>query len=329
MSIKCVSDTGELVYSDYQTIEYSTPQGSVLGPLIFLIFNNDLHLHLIYCNCILFADDTTIYHVHKDLRHLTWCIQEDLCIIKDWFCANKLTLNIEKSGCLLFGANKRTKSQCLNELKIPIADNTKFLGICIDDRLNWNAQFSHVVLKMKHNLHMLRISANFLNINAKKLIYYRHIYSHLSYCISTWGPMLQQSQINKLQSIQNKCVSLIDCRKYDLVDKFNKLRILSVQNIINMELAKIGYHLMKHELPDNLLSCFLHDSSNHDLQKIHRYGTHQKSLQNLLLVKNNKYKQSFLCKSIKAIQPLLVETHSLSNIHQLVSRYKQKIFATS
>ena len=66
MRVKCITSEGQ-EYSDFLEIEYGTPQGSVLSPLIFLVFNNDLHLHLNYSNCILFADDTTIYSTHKDL----------------------------------------------------------------------------------------------------------------------------------------------------------------------------------------------------------------------------------------------------------------------
>ena len=166
-------------------------------------------------------------------------------------------LNLKKSVCLLFSVNKNTKSLCLQELNIPIADNTKFLGVRIDNKLNWNFHFKHVVLKMKRKIHMLRVSAKFLSINANRIIYYGHIYSHLAYCISTWGPMLQQSQIKKLQAIQNKCINLIDSSKYDVSDKFKKLRILTVKDIINIELIKIGYCLVKKDLPENLLACFL------------------------------------------------------------------------
>ena len=80
MRIKCTTLNG-VVYSELQQVEIGTPQGSVLGPLIFLLFNNDLHLHLLYSNCILFADDATMYATQKDLRHLTWCIWEDLHVI--------------------------------------------------------------------------------------------------------------------------------------------------------------------------------------------------------------------------------------------------------
>ena len=82
MRAKCITHDG-VSYSKLYNMEYGTPQGSCLGPLLFLIFTNDLHLHLQYCQCILFADDTTIYMSHRNLNYCEWCIQTDLEILQD------------------------------------------------------------------------------------------------------------------------------------------------------------------------------------------------------------------------------------------------------
>ena len=88
--VKCsVASTGKIEYSDYEPVHYGTPQGSCLGPLIYLIFTNDLALHVEHCNTIMFADDTTLYQTHKSIHFLKWCLQEDIKSLSDWFRANK------------------------------------------------------------------------------------------------------------------------------------------------------------------------------------------------------------------------------------------------
>ena len=100
---KCqIASSEQTEYSKYQAIKYRTPQGSCLGPLLFLIFTNDLHKQLHHCSCILFADDTTLYKAHRNLVYLQWCIQDDMNRIMKYFRIKKLTLNLNKTVCVLF-----------------------------------------------------------------------------------------------------------------------------------------------------------------------------------------------------------------------------------
>ena len=102
MRVKCKTSLNETTISDTSYVTYGAPQGSCLGPLLFTLFTNDLNLHLTYTKCILFADDTTIYMCHNNPNYLKWCIEEDLRVLSDWFKANLLVLNIDKSVCLTF-----------------------------------------------------------------------------------------------------------------------------------------------------------------------------------------------------------------------------------
>ena len=83
-------------------IDYGTPQGSCMGPLLFLIFCNDLHLNLQYLESIQFADDTTLHISHRNMNYMKFCLTTDLESIEDWFRANKLTLNIDKTVLTTF-----------------------------------------------------------------------------------------------------------------------------------------------------------------------------------------------------------------------------------
>ena len=111
---KCnIASTGKVEYSDYRELNYGTPQGSCLGPLIFIIFTNDIHKQLHHSRSLLFADDTTVYKSHRNLQYLTWCIEDDMRRIITWFRINKLTLNLEKTVCLLFQKQGQEKEICI------------------------------------------------------------------------------------------------------------------------------------------------------------------------------------------------------------------------
>ena len=163
-----VNTSDGLVYSKPYDIEYGTLQGSCLGPLLFLLFTNDLHLHLLYSSCILFADDTTIFYSGKSIRYIEWCIREDLKILQDWFQANKLTLNLNKTVVMIFGIKtpKEYKMEIDNHT-LPVVMATKFLGIWIDSELNWKVHYNKLIVKLLQNMHMLRLCKNQFNMFTK------------------------------------------------------------------------------------------------------------------------------------------------------------------
>ena len=141
LRVKCDTGNGVCTSNEY-TVKYGTPQGLCLGPLIFLIFCNDLQLHLLYLEAIQFADDTTLYMSHKHASYIRFCFETDLAIIQDWFNANKLTLNVSKSVIMRFN-NRNQKQEDNMDIKmggiiLQVVRQTKFLGVYFDHRLNWN-----------------------------------------------------------------------------------------------------------------------------------------------------------------------------------------------
>ena len=252
LSVKCIAgEPPELSLSTEYPLEFGILQGSCFGPLLFLVYCNDLPKNLSFCNCILFADDTTLYKSHKNLRYLKWCIQEELNQLLDWFRANKLMLNINKSVCILFNE----KSKDVN-FDIEIDNNhmktvkcCKFLGIWLDNRLKWDHHVSKLVLKIKRNMHLLRSGRNMLNVHAKLIIYYSHIQSHITYGLSSWGNMICNTVIGKLQSLQNKCKKLI------FGNQQKNEKILHVCDRIRLENCKFGYKLINDMLPEKILQC--------------------------------------------------------------------------
>ena len=123
---------------DY-AVSYGVLQGSCLGPLLFLVFCNDLPINLINCNSILFADDTTLYKSHRNLRYLVWMVQEELKQLSNWFKSNKFTLNPHKCVSMLFDPYKKKNVINITVDGIPLkqAEYTKFLGVWIDEKMCW------------------------------------------------------------------------------------------------------------------------------------------------------------------------------------------------
>ena len=124
---------------------YGVPQGSVLGPLLFILYTNDLHKALTHCKRIQFADDTTIYIIGNKIDSLFNNAQKDLTQLADWFKANKMALNINKTNYMLFKSNKNMDithfSLMIGNSKITQVNCTKFLGIMIDDKITMEGSY--------------------------------------------------------------------------------------------------------------------------------------------------------------------------------------------
>ena len=224
-------------------INYGTPQGSCLGPLIFLIFCNDLNIHLENMQCIQFADDTTLYLGHPNPEQLKKMIEQDLQVLQDWFRANKLTLNVEKSICLIFNdsmCKNINMSLTLSGKTIPIEKETKFLGVWLDKDLKWERQISEITNRVKLRQGLLKRGVNFLTKHAKKVPFFAQIQCVLSYGIGAWGNMINQTQQKKLQKTQNKCARLIDTR-HNVAEIRRNHNILSINELTKLENYKLWY----------------------------------------------------------------------------------------
>ena len=222
---------------------HGAPQGSCFGPLLFLIFCNDLRLNLTYMSCIQFADDTTLYYSHRNLRVLRCCIENDLSVVMDWFRANSLTLNVQKTNLLLFlpKSGKQPNFEIhINQVTVKPVKETKFLGVILDNEMNCTIHVKSLPTKMKQNYILMCRGKNLLPSHNLKLLYYGHIYSHISYCIAIWGSMTNESLLAKIRVEQNKCVKLLN-KTSPLDNLYKNYRILKLDEVIDLELKKFGY----------------------------------------------------------------------------------------
>ena len=210
LRVKCISNSGKMEYSSYHELDYGTPQGTCLGPLLFIIFINDLPLGTEHCLSLLFADDTTLLHSHQNLGILKTQLEQDIHTLMDWFKANKLTLNLSKTEVVLFSAQTTSMDVTLNigihQLKLK--NHVKFLGMWLDSKLNWRKHTTTLLIKLKQNVNMLKLSNKFLDKYTKKQIYHAHRISHVLNGLLLWGNALDETSLSKIQGIMDKCFTI-------------------------------------------------------------------------------------------------------------------------
>ena len=327
LSVSCkTADTGEYNNSTQQDIEYGTAQGSCLGPLIFLIFCNNLQHHLIFLECIQFADDTTLYVTHKNIEYIRFCLEHDLCILQDWFRANKLTLNISKSVSILFGKQRNLDLKVrIGQESIPQVQHTKFLGLWIDQDLNWKEHISKLLLKLKHKLNLLLAGKKFLSTHALHILYFAQIHSNLTYGISMWGSLLTNENIKKLSNIQNKCMYIVGRRSGPMDELYTANKILTVSQLIELELCKLWYKKQLGLLPCKLSSVMSCDQWEQPLNKSHRYPTRQKDLANRPRSNHHEYHNSFLVKGNRIYSQLNQELRNCITLHKFTRHLKDNL----
>ena len=133
-------------------ISCGVPQGSILGLLFFLLFINDINNASNLLNLILFADDTNVFMAHKDLNYLSDMLNLEMDKLSIWFKANKLSLNLKKTKFMVFKPRQK-HSICniqisIDNQNIVKVKDTNFLGVILDESLNWKSEISHIANKV-------------------------------------------------------------------------------------------------------------------------------------------------------------------------------------
>lgn len=230
------------------------PQGSVLGPLLFNIFLNDIVNIQHPSKLIIFADDCTLCTKSPDLHDLTNITEHSLSLIGKWSTLNKLTINLQKTKFMVITYNKNLTTDDitlkLNDSCISKVDKFKLLGIYIDHRLNFNDHIEYILTKININLGIIFRIKKHLNGNTKKLLYDSLIFSHLFYGNLIWG-CTNISSINKLFIVQKKIIKAL----FKTNNLKSNLNIFNINNVLTIfEINSFKSSLLTFKLINNILT---------------------------------------------------------------------------
>ena len=286
--------------SDTQNVKCGVPQGSVLGPLLFIIYTNDHPSCLNLTKTILFADDTTIYLSSNDHDLLYKIMNDELDRLTDWFQANKLSLNATKTNYMLFTNRDIQNLNTTLTLGNSIIDKvkcTKFLGMYIDENLKWNEHTHKVTQKLTRSYYAINKAKHSLNKRHLSTVYYSMVYPYLIYGITLWGNA-PKIHLTKLITIQKKIIKMVSAAKYSAHTEplFKTLKILKLEDVYHHQILNYVYKYVRGHLSPSLSQLFTL------AQDYHERDTRQSTTYKLL---SYKPRTTVACQSIAYMGPKL------------------------
>ena len=256
--------------SQLRPISCGVPQGSVLGPLFFILFINDLYKCCPEGKVRLFADDTTIFFHNDNINDIVTTGKIIMTKLTDWLKANKLTLNADKSSFTIFKSQRKIvpnmpeKIDFLNQ-SIKRASHNKFLGIILDEHLTWNNHISELSNKLKRLFHIFYNIRDFLSKENIKTIYYALVYSRIKYGLCVYGQACQ-NKMKRIQTLQNQLLKVLSRKNYLFsTDKLHdEFELLKVNDLTKQEIATFVHNYFSNSLPSVFDGYFETLASNHN-----------------------------------------------------------------
>jgi len=266
--------------SGLHDVTCGVPQGSVLGPLLFIIYTNDLPTAITKSKCILFADDTTIFASSNKFDNLHINMKNDMKSLSDWFSANKLSLNVAKTNFIVFKPKRTNVDGIINTMElgnkiIHRVTTTKFLGIHIDDELEWGEHIDYVAKKISSGSYAIRSAKRYLSVANLRSIYFCLVHSHIAYGIMIWGTAFQY-RLHRLVILQKKCIRNVSKKPFNEVTSplYKQLNIPKLSDIFYIQLGKCMYLYNNGYLSPTLRNLFTINAEVHDHNTRQRFDPH-------------------------------------------------------
>ena len=253
--------------SDTKTINIGVPQGATLSPLLFLLYVNDMRFSSKFLEFIQFADDTTLLYSCKDFDFLQLTLEKETKKVIEWLSTNKLIVNLKKTHVMLFSYKKNLPKLTIkiNNIELDEKTVTKFLGVYIDNKMNWKPHVVNICNKVSKSVAILRLVRTIFPLNVLKTIYMSLVYTYMNYCNLIWGAA-EKGIVEPLFKLQKKALRIITRSHYlaHTEPLFKNLKLLTIYQVYSLNCSIFIFKCMKGNLFPQFKSRMAIGSQFHD-----------------------------------------------------------------
>lgn len=296
--------------SSSKIITCGVPQGSILGPVLFLIYINSMPKLKLKGTIKLFADDTTIVYFADSITEIRCNITYDLEILYNWLQSHKLTLNLNKSSYMFINkqqTNEKFNCITLNNRTIVYTKTIKFLGLHIDENLNWRKHIEYLRKYISPLIGILFKIRNCIPLKFLKNIYFSLVHSKIQYLISIWGST-NNIILKPLNILQNKIIKCIHRLPYlePTINLYKPLGYFDINNLYKLKTCIFIHSLILREKNSNIQINMVND--------LHTYNTRQIKLLQTIPIKSNFGMRSLMYIGIKIYNKLPTNIKEIKKI---------------
>ena len=249
-------------------LETGVPQGSILGPLLFLLYINDLP-SATKLKCVIFADDTNLLISGDNFVEIAGTLNAELDLVSDFFKANQLMLNAKKTKMICF--RRKAPPDDISKVAVYLdgeslkfEEEAVFLGLTLDSNLNWDKHCTNVANKISRNNSLINRMKNFLPPSSLKLLYNSFIQPHIQYGQAVWGGCSGQSK-QRIIKIQKRAIRTVT-KSYHLAHtepRMKKMRLLNFDDLYKQQCMLLCHDCVRHRAPQQITKLIVLEQTSY------------------------------------------------------------------